>query len=130
MRISAPKALASVTYVGIVKTGDRGGGKGLGWCSIASALEDKAQRVPTRDYHNTRGKQAAMKIDMDTFIEVLSHEMASKDNYQNNLDHNAGRWNYHTIHKCMIDGVMAYGSPCCKSANTDISVIKRVCARN
>ena len=119
-----------MTYVGIVKTGDRGGGKGLGWCILASALKDKAQRVPPRDYHNTRGKQAAVKINMDTFIEVLSHEMASKDNYQNNLDHNAGRWNYHTIHKCMIDGVMVYGSPCCKSANTDISVIKRVCARN
>lgn len=71
-----------------------------------------------------------MKINMDTFVEALSHEMAGKDNYQNNLDHNAGRWNYHPIHKCMIDGVMVYGSPCCKSANTDISVIKRVCGRN
>lgn len=93
---------------------------GVRWCIIASTLKSK-------EY--TR-KEGTMKVNMDTFIEVLSHEMATKDNYRNNLDHNAGRWNYHPIHKCMIDGVMVYGSPCCKSANTDISVIKRVCGRN
>lgn len=49
-----------------------------------------------------------MKVNMDTFIEVLSHEMATKDNYRNNLDHNAGRWNYHPhsqVHDRRGDGL-------------------------
>ena len=47
MRILAPKSLDPCDfYVGIVETGGSWWREGAGGCTIASALKDKAQRVP------------------------------------------------------------------------------------
>lgn len=50
-------------------------------------------------------------------------------NYELNMSFNFGRANYYQIDKCKINGVMFYCAAPCKTANTDASIIKRVCAR-
>ena len=79
-----------------------------------------------------------MKISKQEFVNALTHSLqqlkdegdGSLANYKANLKHNAGRWNYWEINKVEIDGVTYYCSPCCKTANSSLAAVKRVCARS
>lgn len=88
-------------------------------------------------FASTQQKGNSMKISKREFAEALSaafdelkRESPTMANYNANIRHNAGRWNYWSISRVEINGVMFYCAPCCSTANSDISVIKRVCARN
>lgn len=70
-----------------------------------------------------------MKIDAKTFLDELYSQVGGKSNYQANIDHNFGMYNYYQIHKCVVDGNMYYYASPCKTANTSLAAIKRVCAR-
>ena len=71
-----------------------------------------------------------MKISKAEFAKALNESLENMkgDNYRANMEHNAGRWNYWNITRVVIDGVTFYCAPCCKTANSNIAVIKRVCA--
>lgn len=67
---------------------------------------------------------------LEASVQKLKAEHGDHANYLANLKHNAGRYNYWRIDKVEINGVTYYCSPCCKTANSDIAVVKRVCARS
>lgn len=76
-----------------------------------------------------------MKISKRKFAEALNRaweELKAEDsemaNYRANLELCAGRWNFWNIHCVTIDGEKFYCAPCCKTANTNIGIIRRVCA--
>lgn len=78
-----------------------------------------------------------MKISKKSFAEALNNaweqlqeKYGDMANYHANLELNAGRWNYYRISKVDIDGITYYCAPCCKTANTNIGIIRRVCAMN
>ena len=70
-----------------------------------------------------------MKLDANTFLDALFKQVRRKSNYQANIDHNCGRYNYYHIYKCDINGDTYYYAYPCKTANTNLAAIKRVCAR-
>ena len=67
---------------------------------------------------------------LDASWQKLKAECPDTANYKANLLHNAGRYNYWQINRVEVDGVTYYCSSCCKTANSDIAVVKRVCARS
>ena len=67
-----------------------------------------------------------MKISRNEFGNAILESVQHASNYEANLSHNAGRWNYHQIDKCMIDGVMYYSSSCCPNAYDKIGTVRRV----
>lgn len=70
-----------------------------------------------------------MKIEAKIFLDEIFRQASGKSNYQANIDHICGRYNYYHIYRCEVDGSMYYYAYPCKTANTDIAAIKRVCAR-
>ena len=71
-----------------------------------------------------------MKISRSEFISALESAIQGKDNYRRNLEHNAGQWNYWPIYRVEVNGVMFYCAACCKTANSSLAAVKRVCACN
>ena len=70
-----------------------------------------------------------MKIDSTSFMHEMRRQVRYKSIFQANIDHNGGMYNHHQIYKCVVDGIVYYYASPCKTANTNISAIKRVCAR-
>lgn len=71
-----------------------------------------------------------MKIDSRIFLDEFFSQVRSKSIYQANIDHNWGRYNYYQIYKCAVNGRMYYYASPCKTTNTNLAAVKRVCARN
>lgn len=68
-----------------------------------------------------------MKISKQVFFAELKKQLFNKDNCAANIEHNAGQHNRHNIYKCIIDGMTFYYGGNARSANTDKSIIKRLC---
>lgn len=76
------------------------------------------------------GKKLNAQVFMDALMAELKGQDGPVDNYQANLKYNYGRYNYWPIYRMEYEGETYYFAGCCATANTDLSVIKRICARN
>lgn len=63
------------------------------------------------------------------FVRELKEQWKNKDNYNINLDHNAGQYKHHTIYMCRVGVTMYYMSDNMDKAYKNLTSLKRVISR-